>query len=263
MSESTRNIERELFIEVAPEQVWHAITEAEHIASWFAPEAQSAPGVGGHITLKWSADMQQRCEIHAWEPGEHLRMSWHAGPDRNTDLPVEIHLTAEEGGTRLRLVHYGFLSDASWDDEYNDHARGWAYELRSLKYYLEHQFGRARAFVHERIPLHGDLQTAWARVIGPDGVFAADRDGINAGDVFRLRLSNGQDTSATLMLELAGQDFAVITDLLNGGILRFALETAAGQPEIWVWAFSWRLAERQLRDIVQPLFDAVQERLAA
>ena len=259
MSENTRRIERELFINASPEKVFEAFTEAEQIMRWFAPFVRSAPGVGGFINLSWDkTSFNKDCEILEWEPPRHLLMTWCAGPDGERNLPVALDLTGEDGGTRLRLVHSGFLSDASWDDEYDSHGRGWSYELLSLKYYLEHQYGRARSLVLERIPIGGALPTAWSALLGDSGAFSFTDGGDRGGE---LRLPDGRRTSAEVMLELAGTDFVAIADVLEGGLFRFALETFSGQPELWVWAFSWRLAEDELKALAGPWFAQVRERL--
>lgn len=78
----TRDIERELWIEAEPEEVWEAFTEASHVMNWFAPKADSAPGVGGYIELTWDPDAlaPNRCHILEWEPGAHLLMTWRDAP---------------------------------------------------------------------------------------------------------------------------------------------------------------------------------------
>lgn len=258
MSQDTRSIERELFINARPEQVFEAFTEAEQIMRWFAPLVRSEPGVGGFINLRWDKEsFNKDCEILEWEPGRHLLMTWYAGPGGEHNLPVALDLIDEDGGTRLRLVQSGFLTDASWDDEYDSHGRGWSYELRSLKYYLEHQYGRARSFVLARIPVDGRLPSAWPSLLGDDGAFAFTDRGGRRGE---LRLPDGRVTPAQVILELAGTDFVAVADVLDGGLFRFALETFSGQPELWVWAFSWRLAEDELKALAAPWFDSVRAR---
>lgn len=46
--------------------------------------------------------------ILAWEPGRHLRFSWRL-PNFSSgeDTEVEVHFRAQDGGTRLELVHRG------------------------------------------------------------------------------------------------------------------------------------------------------------
>ncbi len=261
MSKATRAIERELFIEAEPDVVFDAFTQAEHIMAWFAPHARSAPGVGGFINLTWnSGETNKDCEILEWDPGSHVLMNWYAGPDGDTRLPVDVRLERRGGGTVLRLVHSGFLSDESWDDEYDSHGRGWSYELRSLKYYVERQLGRARQFVFRRIPLTGGA-AALTGLIGPDCPFGADAAELAEGDRFTLRLPDGSSTAAEVMYELADKDFVAFADVLEGGLFRFAFETFAGAPELWIWAFSWQLAEKELEALVGPWFNEVEQRL--
>ena len=190
-------------------------------------------------------------------------MTWRDAPGGEHELPVDIRLQRVDGGTVLRLMHSGFLSDASWDEEYESHARGWSYELASLKYYLEEQLGRTRHFVMRRLPLYGDRIQAWRAVVGSCGLFRPEREKLSVGESFQLALPSGMATGAKLVLALADQDFVAIADVLEGGLFRFALEEAASQPELWIWAFSWRLAEQQLEALMRPCFDAIEERLAA
>jgi uncharacterized protein YndB with AHSA1/START domain len=264
MTKETRSIEREVFIEADPERVWHALTDAEEIVKWFALKAETQPGVGGYISLSWDlkAVEPDRCHILEWDPGKHLLMTWRDAPGGDNELPVEITLIRRQGGTLLRLVHSGFLSDASWDEEYESHGRGWSYELRSLKYYLERQFGRSRQYVLQRFPLHGDRGATWSDVVGPSGAFAVGSDDLPEGAEFRLRLPTGATTSAELLYFLDGRDFVATARILQGGLFRIALEMISGEPEVWIWAFSWQLGQEAIRAIVQPVFDAVAERLA-
>ena len=262
MSEQTRNIEREFLIDADPAEVWKALTEAAEITRWFAPFADSAPGIDGHISLSWNIDgLMQKCPIRAWSPEEHLCMGWRVGPGEGREVPVDIRLERADGGTLLRLVHSGFLSDASWDEEYESHGRGWSFELRSLKYYLENFLGKNRRYIVERFPIPGDLKESWATIVGASGVFSAPA-GLEEGDCFKLQLPSGDLMTSRVFYQVAGTDFAVISDMLQGGLFRVAYETFTGQPEIWVWAFSWQLAQHQLEKLTQGCFEEVRQRLA-
>ena len=262
MSKQTRNIEREFLIDAAPAEVWKALTEAAEITRWFAPFADTQPGADGYISLSWNiGDLMQKCPIRAWSPEEHLCMIWRAGPGEGREVPVDIRLERADGGTLLRLVHSGFLSDASWDEEFDSHGRGWSYELRSLKYYLENFLGKNRHYVVERFPIPGDLKDAWESIVGVAGVFAAPGS-LEEGDKFKLRLPSGELTASRVFYQVTGTDFAVVADILQGGMIRIAYETFTGQPEIWVWAFSWQLAQHQLETRTQARLAQMQRRLA-
>jgi uncharacterized protein YndB with AHSA1/START domain len=257
----TRDIERELWIAADPEDVWTAFTEAEHIMNWFAPSADSAPGVGGFIELSWDRGLAppNRGHILEWEPGAHLRMTWRDAPGGEHELPVELTLVRKDGGTLLRLVHSGFLSDASWDDEYESHGRGWTYELRSLKYYLEQQFGRTRQSVLERFPASGDVAETWRSVVGASGVIKV-LDDVAEGMEVLIELPGGE-SRATMMVAIEERDFVAIAEILQGGVLRLALEFVSGVPEVWVWAHSWHMTEADLRAVMNPVYEALRARL--
>lgn len=265
MAKATRSIEREIFIASDPERVWQALTDAEQIVNWFALKADSRPGIGGHISLSWElkAIEPDRCHILDWQPGSRLLMTWRDAPGGDNELPVEITLSRREGGSLLRLVHSGFLSDASWDEEYESHGRGWSYELRSLKFYLERQFSRTRRHVLERFPLPNGNMSAWREIVGPSGGFSAAVDDLVEGAGFFLGLPNGTRTAAELLYSLDGRDFVAAADVLQGGLFRIALEIVSDVPEVWVWAFSWSLDQKALIAMVQPMYGAIRQRLAS
>jgi Activator of Hsp90 ATPase homolog 1-like protein len=68
------------------------------------------PRVGGRVyettadgrTADWGI-------ISAWEPGEHLAMSWHPGNEPGLATHVDIHFVAtDDGGTMVDVVHTGW-----------------------------------------------------------------------------------------------------------------------------------------------------------
>lgn len=261
MAENTRSLEREILIHVGPKQVWRAITDAGEIVNWFAIEAESEPGVGGHIALRWNLkDVEPgRCHVLEWDPGTVLRMTWRDPPGGEHELPVEIRLERREGGTLLRLVHSGFLTDESWDDEYEGHGRGWSYELRSLRHYLERYPGRPRRHVLARFPLARDDE--WRTIAGPQGLFGHPEPEPVEGERFSLRLPGGSVSPAQLVFGLDGRAFVAACDVLRGGLFRLALEHGPGGPTAWVWAFSWQMSIAELEAVFEPICGAVERRL--
>jgi len=265
MNDKTRNIERTIVIDAEPDVVWRALTEARELMRWFPPHAEVQPGVGGTIDLTWDpAEATTPCRVIEWEPGQHLRMSWRDEPDGEHPLPVDIRLESRDGRTVLRLVHSGFLTDASWDDDFESHGRGWSYELRSLKYYLEHYFGRDRHVLRMRFPITGDAKETWRSLVGEQGLFRVSTlSTLAEGADFMLQLPSGDFTSARMFHQLADHDFAAIADVLQGGIFRFALETTFGQPEVWIWLLSWHLVESQLEGLMDRWVQDITETLGS
>jgi uncharacterized protein YndB with AHSA1/START domain len=114
-------IERDLLIEAPPEVVWEVITEPEHVSQWFSDaEFEARPGAGGRIS---TFDIR----IEVVEPPRRFSFSWEA-------LLVEFTLTAEDGGTRLRLVESGFEGRGGYRAE---HEGGWTKFLGQLREYAE------------------------------------------------------------------------------------------------------------------------------
>ncbi len=262
----TRSIERELFINADIEQVWEAFTEARHIVNWFAPIAESEPGPGGFIRLNWDMKSVEpgHCHILDWQPPHRLVMTWRDAPGGQHELPVLLELARRDGGTLLRLVHSGFLSDASWDEEFDSHGRGWSYELRSLRYYLERQFGRPRRYVMQRLRLPDrDPAAGWLATVGAAGEFRVAMEGLAEGAEILLGLPGGPNTAAEILFAHPGKDFAATAAILRGGVFRLAMETMTGVPEIWVWAFSWELERPELEALMAPVYAALEARLRA
>ena len=255
MTSRDRVFEMSLDIDADPASVWKALTEAEELIRWFPVQADVKPGPGGRIRLSWGELLTGDCNIKVWEPEQRLQMSWFEPVDGKVDpgreLAVDFLIEGKGGQTTLRLIHSGFGSDDSWDDEYDSISRGWSYELRSLQLYLERHLGRARQVIFERLPIVGDGNAAWTRVIGKDGQFKiAQLDTLVEGASFALSLPDGTSTTASLIYQLSGKDFAAVLDVLGGGVLRLGLETFTGQAELWFWLASWTLGRSELSQLM-------------
>jgi uncharacterized protein YndB with AHSA1/START domain len=118
-----------------PEKVWRALTASELLSRWLMPN-DFKPVVGQHFTFKTqpmgSWDGVVHCEVLEVEPNRRLVYSWKGGSDDNPkygsklDSVVTWTLTAEKGGTRLRLVHAGFRSPGN-DFAYDAMKSGWGH----------------------------------------------------------------------------------------------------------------------------------------
>lgn len=161
---ATRSAEGQVTIHAPAERVWQALTDARELERWFPLDARVQPGEGGSIWMSWRNEFAGEMEILVWDPPHHLRTSWSFGEGDHPAQVTDYLIEARGGATVLRVVTSGFPKDASWDGWVEGTKRGWAFELRSLRHYLERRDGEARhvAYVRRRVPLARD--EAWARL---------------------------------------------------------------------------------------------------
>ena len=113
-----RSIVVERLMAHPPEKIWRALTQGRLIAEWLMPN-DFEPVIGYRFTFKtrpmgdWDGIV--RCEVLECDPPQRLRYSWKGGSDSNPDYGARLvsdvtwTLTAVDGGTRVRMVHDGFV----------------------------------------------------------------------------------------------------------------------------------------------------------
>jgi uncharacterized protein YndB with AHSA1/START domain len=101
-----------------PEGIWRVLTRSDLLAKWLMPNDFEAR-LGHRFNFRtkpmgeWDGVVQ--CEVLALDPPKLLRYSWKGGADTNqaygSRLCSEVTwtLTAVVGGTRIRMVHDGFI----------------------------------------------------------------------------------------------------------------------------------------------------------
>ncbi|HKY61623.1 MAG TPA: SRPBCC domain-containing protein [Gemmatimonadota bacterium] len=168
---TTRAVEAAIEIGVSPETVWRALTEARELERWFPLEARVKPGEGGTVFMSWKNEYEAESRITVWEPGRHLQITWgFTDEEREITQFTDFHLEGGKGRTVLRVVTSGFPDDPSWDAWYEGTRQGWAYELASLKRYLERYMGQDRDVVYLRRRVKMSGREAWDRLFGPGGL---------------------------------------------------------------------------------------------
>jgi uncharacterized protein YndB with AHSA1/START domain len=133
-------IVREIHIDAAPATVFEFFTDASKLTRWLASEATLDPRPSGIChQVHPAADVDDapggpyhmRGEFLEVSPPERVVFTWgFAEPDVGVppgSSVVDVTLTPEGGGTRLRLVHRD-LPPAAIDD----HAGGWTTMLDRL-----------------------------------------------------------------------------------------------------------------------------------
>lgn len=125
----------------APETIWKALTSAQLIARWLMPPAGFEAVEGNTFTFKTNP-------AGAWDGTIHCRVlevvacrrfvyAWKGGDESNTgygsalDTVVTWSLTPVEAGTRVRVVHSGFVTPKN-DTAYRNMSEGWVKVLQRL-----------------------------------------------------------------------------------------------------------------------------------
>jgi uncharacterized protein YndB with AHSA1/START domain len=120
----------------APDTIWKTLTSGELMGRWLGmTPAGFEPVVGNRFTYQtraagqWDGTIQ--CEVLEVIPNERFVYSWKGGHEGNAgygsrlDTIVTFTLEKAEGGTRLRLVHSGFVLPRN-DTAYQNMSGGWS-----------------------------------------------------------------------------------------------------------------------------------------
>jgi len=119
----------------APETIWKALTTGELIGRWIEmTPAGFEPVKGKHFTFQTRAagawDGVIHCQVLEAMPNERLVYAWKGGHEGNVgygaplDTVVTWTLSRAEKGTRLRLVHSGFVAPRN-DTAFKGMSDGW------------------------------------------------------------------------------------------------------------------------------------------
>ncbi len=126
----------------APETIWKTLTTGELIARWLmmAPTGFE-PVKGKHFTFQtkpagaWDGIIH--CQVLEVMPNERLVYAWKGGHEENVgygsplDTVVTWILSRTENGTRLRLVHSGFVTPKN-DSALKTMGEGWKKVVQNI-----------------------------------------------------------------------------------------------------------------------------------
>jgi len=142
-------IEREIYVEAAPEVVFEVVSDPKHVKQWWPDEAMydARPGSTGEIVF---GDPDGDGAVVALtvvdvQPPRLFSFRWTqpAGEDaaQGNSLFVKFDLIPSGGGTLLKMTETGFR-EMGWDialleQQYNDHVAGWDYYVPRLAAYVE------------------------------------------------------------------------------------------------------------------------------
>ena len=125
----------------APETIWKTLTTGELIGRWMMAPTGFEPVEGKHFTFQtrpagaWDGTI--RCQVLEVKQNERFVYDWKGGHEGNVgygsrlDTVVTWILSRVENGTRLRLVHSGFVTPKN-DSAFKNMSEGWKKVVQSI-----------------------------------------------------------------------------------------------------------------------------------
>ncbi|MGY3604337.1 MULTISPECIES: SRPBCC family protein [unclassified Bradyrhizobium] len=125
----------------APETIWKTLTNGELMSRWIMAPTGFEPVEGKHFTFRtkpagaWDGTIH--CQVLEVKRNERLTYAWKGGHEGNVgygsllNTVVTWTLSRVENGTRLRLVHSGFVLPRN-DTAYKNMGEGWKKVLKNI-----------------------------------------------------------------------------------------------------------------------------------
>jgi uncharacterized protein YndB with AHSA1/START domain len=142
LKSATQDIVVEEVFPHAPETIWKVLTSGELIGRWLhMPLAGFEPVKGKHFTLQTTPagawDGIIHCEVLEVMANQRFAYAWNGGDGGNVgygsrlETVVTFILSRVENGTRLRLVHSGFVLPKN-DTAFRSMGEGWKKVVRTV-----------------------------------------------------------------------------------------------------------------------------------
>jgi uncharacterized protein YndB with AHSA1/START domain len=141
LNTGTQEIVVDEFFPHAPETIWKLLTTGELIGRWLMAPTGFEPVAGKRFTFQTTSagawDGVIHCQVLEATPNERLAYAWKGGHEENVgygsplDTVVTWTLSKVEGGTRLRLVHSGFVTPKN-DSAFKTMSGGWKKVVQTI-----------------------------------------------------------------------------------------------------------------------------------
>ena len=143
------SIEREIFVEAAPEIVFEVVSSPEHLKEWWPDEAQveAVAGATGRVVFHREppeAPMVVALTVVEALPPRLFSFRWvydeGTAPGADNSLLVTFELEPSGEGTRVRMTESGFR-ERGWEvavleEAYREHSEGWDFFIARLGTYV-------------------------------------------------------------------------------------------------------------------------------
>jgi uncharacterized protein YndB with AHSA1/START domain len=131
-----------------PSTVWKALTNGALMARWLMPPTDFAPVEGHRFTFQTTPagdwDGVIHCQVLEVRENERFAYAWSGGHAANIgygsrlETVVTWTLTASEAGTRVRLVHSGFVLPRN-ESALETMGKGWKVVMQRLETFTAEQ----------------------------------------------------------------------------------------------------------------------------
>jgi uncharacterized protein YndB with AHSA1/START domain len=135
-------IEREIYIDAAPETVFDVISSPAHIREWWSADTEIGPVPGRTGELAWRDEASGRVDVVPItvvdaQPPHRFSFRWTHGTGEvatpTNSMLVTFEISASGAGSVLRLTESGFR-ERGWEvavleEAYREHERGWDFYL--------------------------------------------------------------------------------------------------------------------------------------
>jgi uncharacterized protein YndB with AHSA1/START domain len=148
LKSDTKDIVLDEFFPHAPETIWKTLTTGELIARWLMAPAGFEPVEGKQFTFQtkpageWDGTIN--CRVLDVVPNERFSFAWKGGHEGNVgygsrlDTVVTWTLSRVENGTRLRLVHSGFVLPRN-GTAFKNMSEGWTKVVQNIGAIVDEQ----------------------------------------------------------------------------------------------------------------------------
>jgi len=126
----------------APETIWKTLTSGELIGRWMMAPTGFEAVAGNRFTFQTTPagawDGVIHCQVLEAVPNERLVYAWEGGHEENVgygsplNTVVALTLSRVANGTRLRLVHSGFVVPKN-DTAFKNMSEGWPKVFKNLE----------------------------------------------------------------------------------------------------------------------------------
>ncbi|MBY3262672.1 SRPBCC domain-containing protein [Rhizobium laguerreae] len=124
-----------------PETLWKTLTTADLMGRWLMIPTGFEPIEGNHFTYQTTPagdwDGTIHCQVLEVTPNERLTYAWKGGHEGNAgygsplDTVVTFILSKVENGTRLRLIHSGFVLPKN-ETAFEKMGEGWKKVVKNI-----------------------------------------------------------------------------------------------------------------------------------